>query len=282
MARTDSACRFCSQQCSGRWHSGQANGNYKDGLSKTKWWYHANKERHKATQAKYHASPKGQAAKARALETAKANRKSKRDRRLAEEKANPELLTKPKCCSDCREQKPLSEFHRHHDTQDGRATICKSCAAERVRVSRKRNPAMYERQKRDSAASAQLAFLANPEPKRRRERARYWAKREEYQARGREDYLRNPESAKAAAKRRKLRLRGAWTPEGESYAAFVAQDPCVYCGAPGTTVDHIIPLIAEGRTLRKISRPRVSLATHRRGTSRCSTFYWVDYNRQPD
>jgi hypothetical protein len=93
MARTDSAGRFCSRQCSGRWHSGQANGNFKGGLSKTKWWYHANKERHKAIQAKYDASPKGQATKARINSRRRAQQEHKEALLLLKEKENPELFS---------------------------------------------------------------------------------------------------------------------------------------------------------------------------------------------
>lgn len=30
------------------------------------------------------------------------------------------------------------------------------------------------------------------------------------------------------------------------YARFIANDPCVYCGGPGGTIEHIVPLIAGG------------------------------------
>lgn len=152
-----------------------------------------------------------------------------------------------KTCRDCETEKPLSEFHRHRETRDGRASYCKDCVRERVRASRAASPAMYERQKRDSAESQRQSFAADPEPKRARERRRYAAKTEEYAARARRQYARSSDAYKRRAKQRKLRLRGVHTPAGDEYAAFIANDPCVYCGEPGTTTDHIVPLIAGGR-----------------------------------
>ena len=83
MARIDSYGRFCSRQCSGGWHSGKKDQNYKHGLT-TNW----------------------------------ALRRDRDERWLAKEQTRLELRNKPKCCSDCGEQKPLSEFHRHPDNQE--------------------------------------------------------------------------------------------------------------------------------------------------------------------
>ena len=43
-----------------------------------------------------------------------------------------------------------------------------------------------------------------------------------------------------------MRLLGVWTLEGDEYMAFISTDPCVYGGEPGTTTDHIVPLIDGG------------------------------------
>jgi 5-methylcytosine-specific restriction endonuclease McrA len=151
-----------------------------------------------------------------------------------------------KRCRDCGEHKPLSEFHRHPDNRDGRAAYCKPCVAKRVRINRKQNPAMYERQKRDSVAYQRARFLENPEPKRQYERARYAREREKYQAKMREQYERHTAKYKINAARRRARLQGVWTAEGDEYAASFALDPCVYCGGPSTGIDHITPLSAGG------------------------------------
>ena len=152
-----------------------------------------------------------------------------------------------KTCRDCKVVKALAEFHRHSETTDGRAAYCKSCVRERVRESRAKNPAMYERQKRESVASARLKFETDPEPKRAYERARRAAKPDEYAARAKRQYAKSSAVYKLRAKQRKLRLRGVWTQEGDEYAAFIANDPCVYCGAGGGTTEHIVPLIHGGQ-----------------------------------
>jgi 5-methylcytosine-specific restriction endonuclease McrA len=151
-----------------------------------------------------------------------------------------------KTCRDCRVEKPLDDFYRHSETRDGRAAYCKPCVRERVRASRAAKPDMYARQKRDSIAAARARFETDPEPKRAYERRRYAEHKQSYRDRARASYIRNSEGYKLRAKQRKLRLRGAWTPEGDAYAAFIANDPCVYCGGRASTTDHIVSLIGGG------------------------------------
>lgn len=105
-----------------------------------------------------------------------------------------------------------------------------------------------------------------------REQKNQWAR--EWYARNKEQHkaavarwrAENPEKARASMRaasskygkanrdvlrrrdeRRRLRMAKVWTQEGDDYAAFIANDPCVYCGGPSHGVDHIIP-IAHGGT----------------------------------
>lgn len=53
-----------------------------------------------------------------------------------------------KACHDCKVDKQLTEYHRHHATKDRRQIICKPCMAIRNRAWKARNPeklAEYER-----------------------------------------------------------------------------------------------------------------------------------------
>jgi 5-methylcytosine-specific restriction endonuclease McrA len=106
---------------------------------------------------------------------------------------------------------------------------------------------MYTRQKRAAIGAARARFEADPEPKREYERRRYAEHKQNYRDRARGSYLRNSDGYKLRAKQRRLRLRGAWTPEGDVYAVFIGNDPCAYCGGPASTTDHIVSLSAGGR-----------------------------------
>lgn len=58
------------------------------------------------------------------------------------------------------------------------------------------------------------------------------------------DYARrNPDVKRASDARR----RGTpYTQDGRDYIKLIADDPCVYCGGPGGTVDHIDPVSRGG------------------------------------
>ena len=151
-----------------------------------------------------------------------------------------------KACNTCGVQKSLDDYHRRKDTRDKRDGRCKDCVREAVRISRVNNPEMYARQKKDSARQQAERDRLNPEAKRARERAQYAKTREYRQAKLREQYRKNTDAYKLRARARKIRLRGAWTPEGDEWAKVLAHDPCAYCGEPATGVDHIDPIISGG------------------------------------
>lgn len=82
---------------------------------------------------------------------------------------------------------------------------------------------------------------------RARDRARYAANPGVFAARARETRIRN--AAAIAAQKQTAHMRaqtGATTDDHVAYARALLADPCAYCGAPATELDHIEPTSTGG------------------------------------
>ena len=108
-------------------------------------------------------------------------------------------------------------------------TIEEKRAAARARYHRRR-AADPEKVAAQSRASSRAYHRRNPEdPQVVRDRVRAWEKA-------------NPEKVRAKARRRQGRIH----PGDEWWASVLERDPCCYCGDPGGTVEHIVPMSAGG------------------------------------
>ena len=67
-----------------------------------------------------------------------------------------------KVCFKCKQEKPISDFYKHHSMKDGRLNKCKDCTKEDVRARRRRDDSVREYDRR--------RYQENPE-RRRKNRA---------------------------------------------------------------------------------------------------------------
>lgn len=126
-----------------------------------------------------------------------------------------------KPCTKCDETKPLDEYHRDRTTGDGRASKCRSCVA---------------------AYSA-----ANSEKRRASSAAWYAANRERASVRAAEYIETNRHKAWEGNYRQRARAFG-FEPVVSSFthADMIAYwgngQRCIYCEAPATEIEHLIPV----------------------------------------
>lgn len=191
-----------------------------------------------------------------------------------------------KTCTKCRETKPLNEFGRDKNRRDGLNPWCKACnranvkrynAAHRDEINAKRKaqyaaePELYKRRVREYARR-------NSEVVRAGKRRYYQENRDRVRAYMAEYYRRDPQrcrdiSARAKAKKpehyrmvaaacaavRRARLRAVqqvpFTTEQMAQRLAYHGNRCWMCGAPGTTVDHVKPIIAGGPNMLANLRP---------------------------
>jgi 5-methylcytosine-specific restriction endonuclease McrA len=89
------------------------------------------------------------------------------------------------------------------------------------------------------------------------------------------EYRRDPTKAKAkSARRRYQAARGMDAVDKDlslSYRKAIAADPCLYCGAPGTEVDHFYPL-AKGGTDAWWNLCMACVVCNRRKHAHCGTW----------
>lgn len=195
-----------------------------------------------------------------------------------------------KTCTKCGEAKPLEGFGRDRNRRDGLNPWCKCCNAAnarrygkanreainakqkakyaadpesvcaKVRAYAKANPEIvnagkrtYYRKNRDRLKAAQLArYWRDPAESRRRQRVVALRRR-----------LRDPEryrleQASWAAVRRAREaavLHVPFTPEQLAQRLAYFGGKCWMCGATGTSVDHVKPIVAGGPSMLSNFRP---------------------------
>jgi len=179
-----------------------------------------------------------------------------------------------KRCSKCKQRKPPSDYGKHPKAKDGLQTACRDCFAAYQRERRKDPALKAEDRVRINRAMAKRQdyydALHNQARQRRREDPAYreaehayehdlyervYRDNPDYQARNRARVQQwraenqATEEYKLANRTKETRRRSRKTPDvsGEALADILASGPCVYCGAPATTVDHVTPLAKGGR-----------------------------------
>lgn len=58
-----------------------------------------------------------------------------------------------KVCSDCKAERPVTDFHRNRASRDGRSNLCKDCAKERVKEWQENNREAYLAYRREYHAA---------------------------------------------------------------------------------------------------------------------------------
>lgn len=161
-------------------------------------------------------------------------------------KAGAEL----KCCRVCGLEKPLNEFYKRPESSDGLRSECKTCTKARATASvnkRKGEVAAYNARYRQQnherlVAQAKARVQQNPRSDY------YWQYRQANIATVRENERRWRANHKAhEAARRHQRRALELDAETREYIKVLLLDLCSYCGGPGGTIDHIVP-VAKGGT----------------------------------
>lgn len=154
-----------------------------------------------------------------------------------------------KRCTKCRTVKDLEDFGPDKRARDGKQSACKLCCSKQ-QSKRREDPARRaedrERIKRAEAKrpehyrelhnSARQQRRANPEY-----RAAELAAQREWRAKNG-----NMARSNHARRARKLAAQVQGPVPSGTYEAVLLSGPCVYCGAPATTVDHVTPLARGG------------------------------------
>lgn len=164
-------------------------------------------------------------------------------RRLAVTKVPGRLKRCPRCCKF----QPLTSFSKDNSRALGVMIYCKSCDTTRVMAWKAANPErwnIYSRQYYERHKPYRLkVVLWKPKPKRK-PLLTTEEKRQRKRQSGREYRQRNRAKRKAHLReyyKRNPELRRKHRGKGESFAtqSWLWGDPCVYCGAPATTLEHI-------------------------------------------
>lgn len=155
-----------------------------------------------------------------------------------------------KRCSKCKKRKnPAKDFGKHPRAKDGLQTACKECYA-KYQTERRKNPALkaVDRIRINQAMAKRQDHyneLHNTARQRRRadpaERERWLADQRAWRAKDG-----NMARGNHTRRTRKLAALIDGPLRAATYARVIASGPCVYCGAPATTVDHVVPLARNG------------------------------------
>lgn len=154
-----------------------------------------------------------------------------------------------KQCHVCGSIKPLTGFYARPDALDGHRSECKECTKARSRASVERNP--------EHRAAYQAEYEAthreriNRQARERAARNRRYLYFRKYRAANLEHIHENEQAYRrrhpeVMTARRHQRRALEMDQETREYIAVLLRDPCSYCGGPGGTIDHIIPVAAGG------------------------------------
>jgi 5-methylcytosine-specific restriction endonuclease McrA len=174
-----------------------------------------------------------------------------------------------KRCTQCGEVKPFTEFHRDRTKPTGHTNSCKACAINRAQVwyrdnhergletrrqygrVHKSEKAEMDRQYREANRDAlrekkYVAYHRDKHKYEERRRAYSEATREATRERSREYRRNHPERVRHNNYLRKARMTWARDEAAIAFAKVLRRDPCSYCGKPGGTIDHIVPIAHGG------------------------------------
>lgn len=150
-----------------------------------------------------------------------------------------------KCCSACHVDKPVAEFHRARRNKSGYAYECKSCSKARTYAYRAANPHKHaEIQARYRAENAEAQREANRrwvEAHPEYERARYKRRRADA------EQLATLRATNARIGRERRAAIAASEGVPADVVAALLEQPCAYCWAPASELDHVVPFSAGGR-----------------------------------
>lgn len=142
-----------------------------------------------------------------------------------------------KTCKGCKEEKSLSDFHKHPLTRDGRHTECKICASARQRIRYQNNKQAIREYVRNYRNKNRESVNANL-------RRYYKENHEILKAKKKVRYNENPEKFRAQTRAIKLKSNYGLTVDQYDAMVIVQHGKCAICGAPPTvrkknlTVDH--------------------------------------------
>lgn len=155
-----------------------------------------------------------------------------------------------KTCRRCATEKALDAFHKQKRGKYGHDSICKECSKLKTYEWRAANPgghakiARAYRKRNPEVVKQALAKWLDKHPTYERDRARRRQKSSELPklkaARARWE-KRHP-----AYRRVKGALRASLGAISVELLNRLLSEPCVYCGAPGGTIDHVVPVTRGG------------------------------------
>lgn len=171
----------------------------------------------------------------------RAYREANRERIAAKDKAYNESHKEQK------QQYRKDYWQRNKERLSARSADYHTSNRDRIAAQDK---AYYGANREAISAKRRARYHANPDVYRAQCAARRATHREEAAQTAKSWREANRDRFMARIKQRKYRLRTATVADNpEETVAFVAmlrRDPCSYCGAPGGTIDHIVPLSKGG------------------------------------
>lgn len=206
-----------------------------------------------------------------------------------------------KHCSKCDTTKPLTEFHNHKRSKDGKYYACKDCkkkddksSYERNWGSRRRRAKEYYSENKEKIRKAQkkykeenkdIVYAAsrkwaseNPEKMLEYKRKYREANRETIRESGREYSRRNLNKGRLTASRRRAKARGlpnTLTPEEVESLLELFNFECAICGNPYEHLDHFIPIASgHGGTTLENSVPMCGFCNVSKGAK--NPFEWAN------
>lgn len=149
-----------------------------------------------------------------------------------------------KVCRRCHVPKPLEAFpKRNRGSRDGRASYCTKCNRLRYKNYREADPDRIRSQTR----KRQKLYKQNNPEKVLESQAKYRKRnRDKINVKQREYACNNREKIRDLKNSRRRRM-GPADAKTLDYIQTLRKDPCSYCGKPGGTIDHIIPISKGGK-----------------------------------
>lgn len=162
-------------------------------------------------------------------------------------------MTVTRVCSDCKAEKPLSEFHRHKRARDGRTIYCKLCSCARAAAYRAAHPkkvaALNAQWRKDNpqkvAALKAAAHKRNPAASARRvakHKATNPGRAQTVVAQWKRDNPAKVNAACAARKARKRQATPAWANKFFIEEIYDLAQRRTKATGIEWQVDHIVPL----------------------------------------
>lgn len=150
-----------------------------------------------------------------------------------------------KFCSNCGEEKPLSDFSTVRRNKDGKHFQCKPCQNSYMRK-------FYANNQQSVKARVRKYHEANREIANKKRQERYLANRPEHLAKCREWVQNNRDKSRAskrntAHRRRVIIGSSTYQVRAKEIQKLLTQN-CFYCGSTEKiTIDHVVPIFRGGQ-----------------------------------